>query len=146
MQAAQNILKQEYKDDICLADAVKLVVKVRSYVSLSAAQLAALLRSHGPQGLCLLFLFVQLGVGPAPDRLAAGCVQVLAKTLDSTQLTADKLEVSTITRDETHGGRVRMGPASLLQGTDACLHAAPEISCRNATAAALTTNLSLARV
>jgi len=29
MQAAQNILKQEYKDDICLADAVKLVVKVR---------------------------------------------------------------------------------------------------------------------
>lgn len=28
LQAAQNILKQEYKDDICLADAVKLVVKV----------------------------------------------------------------------------------------------------------------------
>lgn len=57
-QAAQNILKQEYKDDICLADAVKLVVKV------------------------------------------------LAKTLDSTALTTDKLEVSTITRDESHGGRV----------------------------------------
>ena len=28
-QAAQNILKQEYKDDISLEDAVKLVVKVR---------------------------------------------------------------------------------------------------------------------
>ncbi len=27
-QAAQNILKQEYKDDISLADAVKLVVQV----------------------------------------------------------------------------------------------------------------------
>jgi len=33
-------------------------------------------------------------------------VQVLAKTLDSTALTTDKLEVSTITRDESHGGRV----------------------------------------
>lgn len=32
---------------------------------------------------------------------------MLAKTLDSTQLTTDKLEVSTITRDESHGGRVR---------------------------------------
>jgi hypothetical protein len=29
-QAAQNILKQEYKDDISLEDAVKLVVKVRT--------------------------------------------------------------------------------------------------------------------
>ena len=40
-------------------------------------------------------------------------MQVLAKTLDSTQLTTDKLEVSTITRDEKLG-RVRstVGPLS----------------------------------
>jgi len=57
-QAAQNILKQDYKDDIKLEDAVKLVIKV------------------------------------------------LAKTLDSTQLTPDKLEVATISRDESMGGRV----------------------------------------
>jgi len=57
-QAAQNILKQDYKDDIKLEDAVKLVIKV------------------------------------------------LAKTLDSTQLTPDKLEVATIRRDESMGGRV----------------------------------------
>lgn len=44
--------------------------------------------------------------GPFVEVSADGCVQVLAKTLDSTQLTTDKLEVSTITRDESHGGRV----------------------------------------
>jgi hypothetical protein len=38
-------------------------------------------------------------------------MQVLAKTLDSTQLTTDKLEVSTITRDEKLG-RVRIVPVS----------------------------------
>ena len=43
------------------------------------------------------------------------CLQVLAKTLDSTQLTTDKLEVSTITRDEKLG-RVSRNPAK------SCMH------------------------
>ena len=40
-------------------------------------------------------------------QLSDVAMQVLAKTLDSTQLTTDKLEVSTITRDEKLG-RVRI--------------------------------------
>jgi 20S proteasome subunit alpha 3 len=57
-QSAENILKQDYKDDISLEEAVKLVVKV------------------------------------------------LSKTMDSTTLTTDKVELATISRDETDGGRV----------------------------------------
>mmetsp|Transcript_3960 Transcript_3960/g.11517 ORF Transcript_3960/g.11517 Transcript_3960/m.11517 type:complete len:258 (-) Transcript_3960:750-1523(-) len=56
--AAENILKQDYTDDIVLEDAVKLVIKV------------------------------------------------LSKTMDSTTLTTDKVELATITRDEADGGRV----------------------------------------
>ncbi|KAK9829292.1 hypothetical protein WJX72_004984 [[Myrmecia] bisecta] len=53
--AAQNLLKQEYKDDITMTDAVKLIVKV------------------------------------------------LSKTMDSTTLTPDKVELSTIMRNEETG-------------------------------------------
>lgn len=56
--AAENILRQDYVDDIALDDAVKLVVKV------------------------------------------------LSKTMDSAKLTTDKVELATLTRDETDGNRV----------------------------------------
>lgn len=53
-QAAQNIMKQDYKEDITLEDAVKLVIKV------------------------------------------------LNKTMDSTTLSPDKVELATIARSEEH--------------------------------------------
>lgn len=56
-QAAQSILRQDYKEDLTLDDALKLVIKV------------------------------------------------LSKTMDSTSLTSDKLELSSVTMDE--GGKVR---------------------------------------
>ena len=37
----------------------------------------------------------------------AGIAQVLSKTMDSTTLTTDKVELATISRDEADGGRVR---------------------------------------
>lgn len=38
--------------------------------------------------------------------------QVLSKTMDSTTLTTDKVELATISRDEADGGRV--GPAVFI--------------------------------
>jgi len=54
-QAAVNILKAEIKEDLSLADAVKMILKV------------------------------------------------MTKTMDSTSLTAEKIELATLTRDETRG-------------------------------------------
>ncbi len=54
-------------------------------------------------GSCICFCFAV--------NCYCAAMQVLAKTLDSTQLTTDKLEVSTITRDEKLG-RVRIVPVS----------------------------------
>ena len=43
-----------------------------------------------------------------------GGAQVLSKTMDSTTLTTDKVELATISRDEADGGRVR--PGMIMQG------------------------------
>jgi len=109
-QAAQNILKQEYKDDISLADAVKLVVQVQS-VSLFPPRHVMLKRAAPVQR--MTHVFAAIGWSRAASvvlvlELRARShvhyeLQVLAKTLDSTALTTDKLEVSTITRDDKLG-------------------------------------------
>ena len=46
--------------------------------------------------------------------MCAGGAQVLSKTMDSTTLTTDKVELATISRDEADGGRVR--PGMIMQG------------------------------
>jgi Proteasome subunit len=127
-QSAENILKQDYKDDITLADAVKLVIKVGADSVLPAIACAscaalALASQHatavqfrvagmvmGQQfGTCLTLhcrrqptlLLSQYGT------MCDGAAQVLSKTMDSTTLTTDKVELATISRDEADGGRVR---------------------------------------